>query len=48
MLKRRIKRLLVMAELEVPEKRFPQFRQLVLDELGKSGFLKDLERVFRS
>jgi len=47
LLKRRIKRLLTVAELALPEGRFTPFRQVVLDELGKSGFGKDLERFFR-
>jgi len=47
LLKARIRRLLTVAELAIPEGRFHPFRKIVLDEFGRSGFGKDLERVFR-
>jgi hypothetical protein len=37
-----------MAELSLPKEKFPLFRKLTLDKFGKSGFGKELERVFRS
>ena len=43
-----IKEILDIAELSLPKEKFPLFRKLTLDKFGKSGFGKDLERVFRS
>ena len=44
----RMKKILQFAELVLPEGKFQTFRKLTLDEFGKSGFGKELERVLRS
>lgn len=38
-------RVLQIAQASLPESQFKAFRQLFLDEFGKSGFEKDLERI---
>jgi hypothetical protein len=44
----RMKKILHFAELAMPESKFDTFRKLTLDEFGKSGLVKELERVLRS
>ncbi len=44
----RVKRLLDIAELSLPQDKYQIFRKITLDEFGKSGFVKELERVLRS
>lgn len=39
-------RLLLYAEAALPERQFSAFRKLVLDELGNSGLIKDLEGLY--
>ena len=38
-------RLLLYAEAALPEKQFAAFRKLLLDELGNSGLIGDLEEL---
>jgi len=42
----RVKKILDLAELSLPNDKFLKFRKLTLDEFGKSGLEKELERVF--
>ncbi len=44
----RMKKVLSFAELAMPENKFAIFKKLTLDEFGKSGLVKELERVLRS
>ncbi len=44
----RVKKVLDLAKLSLPEEKFVTFRRMVLDEFGKSGLIKELERVGRS
>jgi len=44
----RVKKILDLAELSLPHEKFPIFRKLTLDEFGKGGLGKELERVLRS
>ena len=44
----RVKKLLDIAELSFPQDKYQIFRKITLDEFGKSGFVKELERVLRS
>lgn len=44
----RVKKILDLAELCLPEDKFILFRKLTLNEFGKSGLEKELERVFCS
>lgn len=44
----RLKRVLDAAALVLPPERFPQYRKIVLDEFGRRGLLKDLERELRN
>lgn len=44
----RVKKILDFAELSLPQDKFPIFRKLTLDEFGRSGLVKELERVLRS
>jgi hypothetical protein len=44
----RMKRILHFAELAMPRDKYEIFRKLTLDEFGKSGLVKELERVVRS
>jgi hypothetical protein len=39
-------RVLLIAQSSLPEHQFRAFRQLFLDEFGKSGLEKELERLF--
>jgi len=41
----RVKKILDLAELSLPNDKFLKFRKLTLDEFGKSGLVKELERV---
>jgi hypothetical protein len=45
LLNQRKTRVLRIAEAALPEAQFRAFRGLVLDELGRDGFEKDLERL---
>ena len=38
-------KILLVAQAMLPESQFKAFRQVLLDELGKGGFEKELERV---
>ena len=42
----RLTRLLLVAETALPASRFQAFRKIVLDEFGKSGLGKELDRTF--
>lgn len=44
----RVKKILDFAELSLPQDKFLIFRKLTLDEFGRSGLVKELERVMRS
>ena len=44
----RLKKILDVAALSLPQDKFHIFRKITLDEFGKSGFAKELERVLRS
>jgi hypothetical protein len=44
----RMKKVLSFAELAMPESKFMVFKKLTLNEFGKSGLVKELERVLRS
>lgn len=44
----RVKKILDFAELSLPQDKFLIFRKLPLDEFGRSGLVKELERVMRS
>jgi hypothetical protein len=44
----RVKKVLDLAALSLPQDKFLLFRKLTLDEFGKSGLGKELERVLRS
>jgi hypothetical protein len=41
----RKKQVLLMAEASMPPSQFRAFRQMFLNEFGRSGFERDLERV---
>ena len=43
----RVKKILDLAELSLPRDKYVIFRKLTLDEFGKSGLGKELERVMR-
>jgi hypothetical protein len=43
----RVARLLDVAELALPSDRFLKFRKLTLDEFGRSGLERELERLFK-
>ncbi|MBP6224809.1 MAG: hypothetical protein KA439_07090 [Rhizobacter sp.] len=45
LLNQRKKRILQVAEAALPEGQFRAFRSLVLDELGREGFERDVERL---
>lgn len=47
LLNSRINRVLLFAQSALTQHQFEAYRKLVLDEFGKSGFYKDLERLFR-
>jgi hypothetical protein len=42
-----LNRLLLVAETALPPSQFQAFRKLALDEFGKNGFGRDLDRLFR-
>jgi len=44
----RLNRVLLIVESSLPASQFLACRKLILDEFGKSGLGKELERVFRS
>ncbi len=44
----RLRRILDAAELALSPQQFLRFRKIVLDEFGRQGLLKDLEREFRN
>ena len=44
----RLKRVLDAAALGLPPGQFPHYRRIVLDEFGRRGLLKDLERELRN
>lgn len=44
----RVKKILDFAELSLPQDKFLIFRKLTLDEFGRSGLVKELERVMRN
>jgi len=44
----RLKRVLDAAALVLPPGQFPHYRRIVLDEFGRRGLLKDLERELRN
>lgn len=46
-LNERKNRLLLTAQVGLPEKQFEAYRKILLDELGRSGFEKDLEEAFQ-
>ena len=46
-LNERKNRLLLIAEVGLPDKQFIAYRKAFLDELGKNGFEKDLEEVLQ-
>lgn len=41
-------RILTYAQVALPDSQYRAFRKLFLDELGKSGFIGDLERLLRN
>ncbi len=46
-LNERKNRLLLTAQVGLPENQFEAYRKILLDELGRNGFEKDLEEVLR-
>ena len=46
LIRRRLNQVLLIGEASLPESQFRAFRKLTLDQFGKSGLEKDLERVF--
>lgn len=46
LIRSRLNRVLTVAEAALEPKRFQAYRKLVLDEFGKSGLGKDLDRLF--
>lgn len=46
-LDRRKNRLLLVAQAALPPSQFEAFRKITLDELGKSGFQKDVEEALK-
>jgi hypothetical protein len=47
LLRARLKRVLDAAALAMPQEQFLRYRRVVLDEFGRRGLLKDLEREQR-
>lgn len=45
LLNARKNRVLLVAQASLPEPQFRAFRQIFLDEFGKSGLEKDLEKI---
>jgi len=46
-LNERKNRLLLTAQVGLPEKQFEAYRKILLDELGRNGFEKDLEEALQ-
>ena len=46
LVKQRLNHVLSFSELVVSSEKYPTYRKLVLDEFGKGGLEKDLERLF--
>ena len=46
-LNERKNRLLLTAQVGLPENQFEAYRKILLDELGRNGFEKDLEEVMQ-
>lgn len=46
-LNERKNRLLLTAQVGLPENQFDAYRKILLDELGKNGFEKDLEEALQ-
>ena len=46
-LNERKNRLLLTAQVGLPENQFDAYRKILLDELGRNGFEKDLEEVLK-
>ena len=46
-LNERKNRLLLTAQVGLPENQFEAYRKILLDELGRSGFEKDLEEALQ-
>ena len=46
-LNERKSRLLLTAQVGLPENQFEAYRKILLDELGRNGFEKDLEEVLQ-
>jgi len=44
----RVKKILDVAALSLPQEKYQIFRKITLDEFGKSGLVGELERVWRS
>ncbi len=44
---KRLTRVLSFARMGLMDSQFEEFRKLTLDEFGKSGLVKDLERLFQ-
>jgi hypothetical protein len=44
----RVKKMLDLAALSLPQDKYQIFRKITLDEFGKSGLEGELERVLRS
>ena len=43
----RLNRLLLVAETALPPSQFQAYRKFVLDEFGKNGFSRELDRLFQ-
>lgn len=46
LIRSRLNRVLLFAETSLPQSQFRAFRKLTLDEFGKSGLGKELDRIF--
>lgn len=46
-LNERKNRLLLTAQVGLPEKQYDAYRKILLDELGRNGFEKDLEETLK-
>ncbi|MBH0199204.1 MAG: hypothetical protein HP497_07250 [Nitrospira sp.] len=42
---RRVTRILLVAEASLPASQFQAFRKVVLDEFGRNGLVRELERL---
>lgn len=47
LVKPRLNRVLTVAEAALPDRQFSAFRKFILDEFGKSGLEKELDKVFQ-